>query len=180
MSYDDQIKLLLERIKNDSLTKEPLPGMNDEQYFSLVEDCHQNGYISTSMKQIVFRSKGGGFLADGISLTKKGHDFLNGKENLPTIGQQFNVGTANGSSFGNHGTVTNNYGISFEDLMILIDREIEPPDKATAIEIVETVQEQELNPGLLEKFDDFLKKYPNLASSISGFIMGILTNGNLN
>jgi len=175
MSYDDQIKLLLERIKNDSLTNEPLKGMNDEQFGSFIEQCEANDYISFSPTPAVVISKTNvNILTENIYLTKKGHDFLDGKKEQPI--QQFNIDTVTNSYLGNNGSVTNNFGMSFEYLMSFIEHGIEPQDKDEAKEIIETVQKTELTPGLLKRFDSFLGKYPNFTSSIGMVIVDILTH----
>ncbi len=180
MSYNEQIKMLLTRVLNNSLSNEPLPGMTEEQYFALIEDCERNGYISTYMKQIVYRYMDGGDIADGITLTKSGHDFLEGNDadtSSPTIGQQFNIGTASNSNFGNYGTVTNNFGITIEDLFKFIEEKIEPNDQEEAKEVLEVVQKtEELKPGVLKRFDNLLQKYPNFSSSIGTLIMTLLTS----
>ncbi|MGD6964514.1 hypothetical protein ACQCVB_20125 [Fictibacillus phosphorivorans] len=180
MTYDEQIRMLLNKVKADDLTSEPLPGMTQERYFSLIEDCERNGYISTFMRQIVFRYMGGGELADGIALTKKGHDFLDNKDRNQTIPltQQFHIQTVSNSNFGNHGTINNNYGIQIDDLLKFIEKNVDVSDQAQARELIETIQhETELKPGVLKRFDTLLEKYPGLSSNVGNLVMTFLTSG---
>jgi hypothetical protein len=176
-TYDQQMKTLLSLVKQDVLSDKPLQGMTQEQYFSLIEDCERNGYISTFMREVVYRFKGGGHIADGIVLTKKGHDFLDGKEESAAGGQYFHIGTISNSNVGNNGVVNNTYGISVDDVLKIIEQTVSADDREDAKEIVATIQEEpELKPGMLKRFDTVLEKYPELTGAIGRLIMTTLTS----
>lgn len=176
MSYDEQIRTLLNLVKNGTLTNEPIPGMTSEQYFALIEDCERNGYISTYMKKIVYRFMGGdGDIADGIVLTKTGHDFLENKTETPTISQQFNFQSVSQSNIGNNGTVNIYQQVKMDELISYIKENINAPDQAEAQEVVSTLQSEGMKPGVLKKFDSLLEKYPGLTAAVSSVVMTILT-----
>jgi hypothetical protein len=177
MTYDDQIKEVLNLVKKGELTSEPLPGMREEAYFSLIEDCESMGYIKTFMTQIVYRYMGGGHLANEIVLTKKGHDFLDGKEQSATGGQHYHIGTVTNSNVGNNGVVNNTYGISVDEVIKLIEQTVALEDRDEAKEIVATIQEEpELKPGMLKRFDTVLEKYPGLTDTFGRLVMTVLTS----
>ncbi len=169
------MKLVLKEVRDGKLGSIPLDGLSQEEYFSIVEDCHAEGYIRTPNRQIVSRHKTGGFLATSIQLTHKGHRFLDGEDGKSGGNQYFDIGSIYNSNIGSHGTVNITQGLSAAEAIEIIDRIVDAKDKEEANELVKIVSEEELKPGILKKFVGLLEKYPALVETVGKLVITQLT-----
>ena len=180
MTYSEDLKHLLIEIDNESFDENNIfPELRRDRVMKMLNDCKNQGFIShTSSKQnIVTGYMDGGFsLHPTTYVTMQGKQFVEGKDNTPAPSHQYNIGTVQGSHFGDHGTITNNYGASISEINSLIETITDPADKEEAVQLVEILDAKEpLKPGLLKKFDTLLGKYPQLASTVGKLLLSFAT-----
>ena len=180
MSYDDDLKLLLNDIDDGKFDEGSfLPSISRDKLINMLHDCEEQGFLShkSSKQKLVTGFMDGGFmLHQSAFVTRKGRQFLEGKENNSDFKNQFNINNATGSNFGDYGTVNNKYGSSISEIQALISQITNSEDKQEAQELVTVLENEEpLKPGTLKKFDSFLGNYTNIADSVGKFLLSIAT-----
>lgn len=178
MSYDAKLKLVLNAIieRKRLEAQDVLPEIGKEELYNIIEDLYKENMIQCQWASgPVNRFKGGALIDDNLSVTRKGHGFLSGTLDTPTIRNQFNVqGGIHSSNIGDYGTVNNNFGASLEELKSLI-QELQGSDLTQGKEMVEVIETEEIKPGFLSRFDKFLGKYPNIASTAGKLLLTLAT-----
>lgn len=179
MDYDDLIKKILTEIDNETFDPaESFPELKREKILNVIRDCEKLGYLShsTSTTQPLVMVYYQGFdLHPTTYVTRAGRYFIDGKENSPNPTTLYNIGSVSGSNFGDHGSVTINYGASISDIQSFIEANVIADDKAEATELVNTLEKEPITPGLLQRFDKLLVKYPGLAKASGQFLLSVAT-----
>lgn len=180
MTYSEDLKHLLIEIDNESFDENNIfPELRRDKIMKMLNDCENQGFIShsSSNQKIVIGFMGGGFILHPTTyITRQGKKFIEGEQDSPAPSHQYNIGTVHGSNFGDHGTITNNYGASISEINSLIKSITDPTDKEEAVQLVEILDAKEpLKPGLLKKFDTLLGKYPELANTVAKLLLSFAT-----
>lgn len=174
-SYDEKIRAILKKVSDGSLPDQPIEGFTQAEYFSMIEECHEEGYLKTTDKNIVSRTKTDIFLSEEILLTRNGYKFLNGIEDSPQ-GNKYIIGSVTSSNIGDNGTVNIEHGLSAAEVMEIVHKLVDASDKKEAEELIKTVEQEELKPGALKKFISLLEKYPSLVETVGRLVMTQLTS----
>lgn len=180
MSYDDDLKLLLNDIDEGQFDEaSSLPSISRDKLINMLHDCEEQNFLShkSSKQKLVTGFMGGGFMLDPSAfVTRKGRQFLEGKENASDFKNQFNINNVSGSNFGDHGTINNTYGSSISEIQALIAQITNTEDKQEGHELVTVLETKEpLKPGILKRFNTFLGNYSNIADSVGKFLLSIAT-----
>lgn len=179
MNYDDGLKHLLTEIDNDSFEENNiLPELGRDKVMRMLYDCEKQGFIShsSSKQKLVTGFMDGNFMLHPTTyVTRQGRHFLEGKENSSTPTNQYNIHSVSGANFGDHGSITINYGASISDIQSFIESNIAPEDKAEATELVNTLEKNPITPGILKRFDNVLVKYPGLSQATGQFLLSVFT-----
>lgn len=185
MDYDGMMKQVLSEIDNGTLPLgTSLNYSNASELMNIINDCETEGFLAqrSSKQKLVTGFLGGGFMIHPTAyITRKGRQFLEGKtsetiENT-SVGTQYNFhGNISGSNFGDHGTVTINYGASISDVKSLMASIPDLKDKEEAAQLVEIIEAKEpIKPGLLGRFDTLLGKYPHFADTLGKLLLSYAT-----
>lgn len=181
MTYDDNIREFLRLIDNEEFDPERcLPHLSREELKKVVLMSEEDGYIShrsSQGKPLIQNFMGGGWMISPETfVTRSGKQFMEGvdrKINHPT--QIFYVQSAYNSAIGNENIINNNYSDTpIEDLKKYIKNSIEKKDKETGQKIVETLENDDIKPGLLAKFEKFFKKYPRTIDFVASFVTSVV------
>lgn len=180
MNYDKEIKEIIKCIDNDNFDPEnTLPKINRARLKKLIRICEQEEYIShksTKNQKLLLVYYEGFDLHPTTFVTKKGFDFLEGKSEQPT--QQFNIHNSSGFNIGDYGLVNNyNSDIPLEDLKSYLNENVVLDDKAEYDELIDTLESGNLKPGVLNKFESFITKYPKTFDFVASFAGTALISG---
>lgn len=179
MSYDENLRHLLTAIENENFDENNiLPELSRDKVMRMLNDCENQGFIShaSTKQKIVMGLMNGSFaLQPSTYVTLQGRQFIEGKENSPTPTHQYNIHNVSGANFGEHGSVTINYGASLSDIQSFIESDIIASDRPAAAALVDTLEKEPITPGLLKRFDKLLVKYPGLAQASGQVLLSIAT-----
>lgn len=180
MDYQTQtqkIEELLElRYRGEDATNDNLE-LSPSEYFQIVREAKKRGYIDVN----IVDTKTGSFINGDIRITEKGAEFIQPtKETEEMIEMQFNIqnGDFRGASLGSGNTVNNNWSSSIEQLKEYIDG-LGAEDQKIGNELINTIETNEIKPGLLSKFVNFLEKHPNVVSYVGNTLVWTLANGKI-
>lgn len=182
MNVDEKIKVVLEEIHSGIFNAErTLRQISREELKNIILMCEEEGYLShrNSKGKLVQQFMGGGFdVTPTVFVTRSGVQFLEGFDrNMPQPSQSFNIGTAYGSAFGNHSSVTNNYSNTpVEDLKDYVNS-LTGEDKVMGEELVDTLEKDDVRPGFLSKFEGFISKYPKTIDLIASALTSVAVSG---
>lgn len=183
---DENIKKALELINNRQFNAtSSLPSLERDELKNIILMCEEDGYISHRSP----KGKGviEGFMDGTWSLqpstfvTRAGSQFLEGVDrNTNQIGQTFNIQNVKNSALGNYNTVYNYSNEPVQELEGFINTLEDVEDQKTGKELLKTLKDTEMKPGYLNKFENFLAKYPKTIDLIASFTtsvaMGIFKN----
>ncbi len=175
--YDNQIKNVLTEIRDRVFNEDnSFPELSRSDLMDLLNDCEYQGYLShKSQKQNLITP----YMNEDFALhpsafvTRDGRNFIeNGDEPLLKPTTQFNIQNVNGSSFGDNSPITNNYSkFTIEDLKKFVENIDDTADKKEGEDLIRTLESEDIKPGLLNRFDKLVGKYPNIAELVSKIIM---------
>lgn len=177
LSYDDQVKIVLTEILNDDFSPEKsLPDISRTQLENLLNDCERQGYLAHKSREqeLVMSFMGEEFeLHPTTYVTKDGRKFIKEGDHssMATI-QNYHFQNVYGANFGDNGSVTNNFSdVSIDDLKSFIENKLDSNDKEEGHQLVETLETEEIKPGLLKRFDNLVGKYPHLVDLVGKITM---------
>ncbi|HGM4028860.1 TPA: hypothetical protein ACKPC4_000513 [Listeria monocytogenes] len=176
-NYDGQIKKVLTEIRDKHFHEDnSFPELSRSDLMDLLNDCEYQGYLSyKSQKQkLIIPYMNGGFaLHPSAFVTRNGRNFIEkGDESIVMPTHQFNINNVYGSSFGDNNSVTNYFSnITIEDLKPLVESIEDHTDKKEGTELIKTLETEDIKPGLLNRFDKLVGKYPKIAELVSKIII---------
>lgn len=181
MSYDDKMRSVLKKIDSGEIPKSAgLSLDNGQEIIEIIKECENEGFLShSSHKQKLVETfyNHEFMLHPSTRITRRGYNFIEGKEDNIAPTQNFTIGEVHSSHIGNYGTVNNYLSENpIEDLKDYINEIQDPNDKATAEELVTTLETEEIKPGLLKRFDTLIGKYDNIAKLVGTVATTILMN----
>jgi len=182
MDIDTKIKTVLKDIKDNKFDEQKtLSEISRKELKDILLMSEHDDFLShTSDKQkLVQEFIGGGFvLSPSVFVTRAGRQFIEDYDRTKSsVTQTFNIESVSHSSLGNYNTVNNYSETPIQDLKEYIDSiDDENRLKDEGKELVETLETEEVKPGYLAKFEDFLKEYPKTIDLISSFITSIAIN----
>lgn len=172
-----KIKELLELLYKGEVATEAHLMLSSNEYFLIIREAKNRGYIDAN----IVDTKTGTFINGEITITEKGAEFVHpikGTEGISGI--QFNIqnGDFRGASLGTGNTVNNNWTSSLEQLKEYING-LGTEEQEIGNELIATIETNEVKPGLLSKFVDFLEKHPHVVSYVGNALVWTLANGNI-
>lgn len=134
----------------------------------------RDGFLShESIKQKLVMNHSSGYeLHPTAYVTGQGRQFLEDYDRTKTQSiQTFNIESVSNSAIGNYNTLNNYSETPIKDLEELVSSLSDDEEtKKQGLELVETLKKEDVKPGYLSRFEDFLQKYPKSVELISSFL----------
>lgn len=182
-SLDNKLKIFLENIQNKNYINKTLPEkFEGTDLLEIARIAESEGFImkatSTRDNLIILFSGGGWMLAPSTHLTRAGYQFLEGYDrNVNQVNQNVTVnGNVSNSVLGNNSSQIN-YSLEavIENLEnYLVTNINDEDDLETGKNLAQTLENEEIKPGYLNKFENFLEEYPETAKLVSSILLGIV------
>lgn len=179
MNTDDKIKVVLSKINDETFdVNNTLPNESREELKKIILMSEREGFITheSSKQKLLINFMGGGFDINSTTyLTRSGRQFLEDYDRTKSqVSQTFNIGSVANSAIGNYNTVNNYSETPIQDLKELV-QSLNNDDvlKDEGKELIKTLETEDVKPGYLAKFEDFLKKYPKSVELVSSFVTSI-------
>lgn len=168
MNYENKIRRILTEIDNNEFGHIALVSSYGYALQSILKDLEKNGLIIISNP----RSLTSGPFNDSYILTIKGWEFLNGKSITGRKSMNITITDSHGFNIGDNNVV--NYS-SIDEIETYIQHNIKDiEDLNEAQELLKTLRAKKVEKNYLKRFDDLIKKYPELFNLVLKFIGSIL------
>ncbi|MFV8261611.1 hypothetical protein ACNNMU_09410 [Aerococcus viridans] len=179
-TIDNNIKRVLDLIHNEQFdSNTSLPDLKRNELKNLILMCENEQYLShrsgkNGQPLVISFMDGGWILHPSTFVTRSGTQFLEGFDrNNSQPSQTFNIQSVQNSALGNYNTVNNYSNKPIEDLQKYISELADKKDKEIGNELLETLKTEEIKPGFLNRFENFLSKHPKSVDLVASFVTSV-------